>query len=228
MPSSRHNTISTILGVVRTVNPRSVLDIGIGFGKWGYLFREYLEILASEKDFSRYRKENWDVVIDGIEGFSHYITPAHRYIYNEIFEGDMRELLPQLKASYDLIFMGDVIEHIGKEEGMKLLALCCLRANKLVIVSTPAFETHQKEVCDNPLEVHRSLWNLGDFEMISKNVSLIHDGDVLISFLSPHDNILSLVKQVLPQQKNVLTTIKQFSTSLTSKIKNKINNSRSA
>src|SRR4030095_10541174 len=109
MPSSRPNAIPTIIHLVRQLKPRSILDVGVGFGKWGHLFREYTDILEAERDPARYQRQNWQVRIDGIEGFPDYLTDMHRFIYNSIHCGDARLLIRSL-GQYDLIFFGDIIE----------------------------------------------------------------------------------------------------------------------
>ncbi|MCI0745080.1 MAG: hypothetical protein L0Y58_06715, partial [Verrucomicrobia subdivision 3 bacterium] len=82
MPSSRPNTIPTVIHVVRQLKPASILDVGVGFGKWGHLFREYTDILEAEHDPKRYQRRNWRVRIDGIEAHKAYLTPMHRFLYN--------------------------------------------------------------------------------------------------------------------------------------------------
>lgn len=104
MPSSRVCTVPYIIGVIQRLKPKSILDVGIGFGKWGYLFREYTDIIAAEKCPKRYNKEGWSTQIDGIEGYSEYLYPAHYYIYNTIYEENAAELLSQLD-DYDVIFL---------------------------------------------------------------------------------------------------------------------------
>ena len=108
MPSSRVNHVPAIIGLIRQLQPASILDVGVGFGKWGHLFREYTDIVAAEHEPRRYEREHWQVRIDGLEGHAPYITPMHRYLYNEIHLGDMREVIHRL-GRYDVIFMGDVI-----------------------------------------------------------------------------------------------------------------------
>src|SRR5262245_47014859 len=120
MPSSRPNTIPTVIHLLRQLKPQSILDVGVGFGKWGHLFREYTDILEAEHEPARYRRKNWRVRIDGIEGHAAYLTPMHRFLYNRIHVGDAAHLLPKL-SSYDLIFLGDVIEHFDKATGQVLL-----------------------------------------------------------------------------------------------------------
>jgi len=106
MPSSRPNTIPTVIHLIRQLKPRSILDVGVGFGKWGHLFREYTDINESERDSKRYERNNWKVRIDGIEGNASYITDMHRYLYNEIHLGNARTVLREL-PDHDIIFMGD-------------------------------------------------------------------------------------------------------------------------
>src|SRR6058998_2601883 len=105
MPSSRPNTIPTVIHIVKQLRPASILDIGVGFGKWGHLFREYTDILEAEHDPVRYRRENWRVRIDGIEGHAAYLTEMHRFLYNEVHVGDALVLIKAL-SNYDLIFLG--------------------------------------------------------------------------------------------------------------------------
>ena len=40
MPSSRASTIPYVVYAIKQIKPESLLDVGVGFGKWGYLFRE--------------------------------------------------------------------------------------------------------------------------------------------------------------------------------------------
>lgn len=44
MPTSTWKNISTFIEIIRSVQPRSFLDIGIGFGRWGLLVREYTDV----------------------------------------------------------------------------------------------------------------------------------------------------------------------------------------
>lgn len=162
MPSSRPNAIPIIVSLIKQLAPQSILDVGIGFGKWGHLFREYTDILESQDDPPRYRRENWQVRIDGIEGYPDYVTEMHRYIYNNIMIGDLRTLADKI-GDYDVIFLGDIIEHVTKQEGIDVLNRLRRKARKAIIISTPKYETGQQALCDNDLETHRSVWSEMDF-----------------------------------------------------------------
>jgi hypothetical protein len=182
MPSSRPNTIPTVLHLVRQLKPQSILDVGVGFGKWGHLFREYTDIIEAEREPARYRRRNWRVRIDGIEGHAAYLTPMHRFLYNRIHVGDAGQLLPKL-GRYDLIFLGDIIEHFDKPTGLALLDAAFAKATKAVMVSTPKFETEQEDLCGNELERHRSLWTAKDFRKFPGALVKTVDGATLLAVL---------------------------------------------
>jgi hypothetical protein len=182
MPSSRPNHIPIIIGVLRQLAPASILELGVGFGKWGHLFREYLDIVHAELEPARYQRENWQVRIDGIEGFEPYLTPMHSFLYDEIHVGDMREKIHAV-GQYDVVFLGDVIEHVERPAGVALLHDCLAHANQAVVITTPASEAPQDEVCGNPLEVHRSHWRPHDFGAIGRCVWRCDDNDTLIAVL---------------------------------------------
>lgn len=143
MSTSHIDNIPVIVKVVQRLAPKSVLDIGIGMGKYGLLIREYLG-----GDLGRA-----DVVIDGIEGFDGYITDIHRAVYRELHITDLRDF-DFRAAHYDLYLMIDVLEHVDKDEGHRLL--------RDMGGSTPK-EDYRAHYAHNPLENHRSHWTLEDF-----------------------------------------------------------------
>ena len=148
--------------MVMQLQPRSILEIGTGFGKYGMLFREYLDIWAAAADPSRLAPENWQVRIDGIEYFESYISDLQRQIYDRLIIGDALEEIDRLPA-YDLIFLGDVIEHFPKEDGQLLLTKCLTHANRMVLVTTPNYFNPQGPEYGNTRETHHCLWTNKDF-----------------------------------------------------------------
>ncbi|MEM9064828.1 MAG: hypothetical protein AAGB51_05000 [Planctomycetota bacterium] len=167
MPTSFVNAVPVVVNTIVRLGAQSFLDVGVGFGKWGHLFREYTDIRASGDDPERYQKTNWRARIDGIEGFAPYLTPAHEYFYDDIMVGDALEIIPRLvseQKSYDVVMLGDIIEHFEKNDGLNLLDECVKLANRAVIVSTPRYDIPQGAACDNELETHRSVWTPSDFK----------------------------------------------------------------
>lgn len=164
MPTSNHLYIADVISHIRKVKPTSILDIGCGFGKWGFLFREYLDIMCG-----RYNKEDWNVKIDAVEIFEPYITPVHKHVYNEIHIGDITDVLPQL-GHYDMIFSSDCLEHIEREKGEQLLYAIERHSNKqmLCVPLTDVWLGSQGTVFGNEAEAHISAWYDNDFKSYHK------------------------------------------------------------
>lgn len=158
MPTSHLNQLNEILELLKRTNPRSVLDVGVGFGKYGLLAREYLDIRSE-----RFDKKDWQARIDGIEAFEDYLTPIHEYIYDEVFVGNALEVLPKLAIKYDLIFLIDVLEHFELEDGMRVLDACQERGRN-TIISTPRTVHRQGSILGNVYETHRCQWKERDFD----------------------------------------------------------------
>jgi hypothetical protein len=152
MPSSQFHQLNEIVQALVLTQPRSVLDVGVGFAKYGVLTREYLDRGWCLPDGA-----NRTCRVDGIEGFAAYITPMHRQVYDQLYIGDALAIVPGLEKHYDLALFIDVIEHFEMAEGMRLLGELTRRATN-VLVSTPrAFHT-QQAVHGNEMEIHRSHW----------------------------------------------------------------------
>ncbi len=162
MPSSRPELIPFVINVVMQLQPRSILEVGTGFGKYGFLFREYLDIWGAAADPKRLAAENWQILIDGIECFPDYIGDVQRHIYNRIIIGDALEEIDRL-GQYDLVFLGDVIEHFPKEDGQLLLQKCLEHANRMTLVTTPNYFNPQGPEYGNVHETHHCLWTRDDF-----------------------------------------------------------------
>ena len=113
MPCSRPSALAPMCNRIIEKNPASVLDIGIGFGKIGFLAREYTDVRLG-------RYFNWQTKIDGIEIFEKYVTPLQRAIYSNIYVGNAIDILPTL-GDYDIIICSDMLEHLSEKDGVFLL-----------------------------------------------------------------------------------------------------------
>lgn len=156
--------------IVRGIQPKNVLDIGIGCGKYGMLMREYLDGHWTHGAF--HKKDTWKTTIVGMEIWEEYITPIHEYLYDEILICDAYDWIMNHNhiGTFDLILMGDVIEHFPKEQGKELIKKInakWLSPKGHLVVSTPNFQTQINNeavaVFGNKHEVHRCRWTLNDF-----------------------------------------------------------------
>ena len=73
MPSSRPEIIPPIVCAMSMVDPKTLLDVGCGFGKFGFLAREYLGIWHNP-DGGKHKIER----IDAIEAWAPYIKDLQR------------------------------------------------------------------------------------------------------------------------------------------------------
>ncbi len=166
MGTSNWQNISYNIDLVKRLDPKSILDIGVGFGRWGILFREFLEIWGDRN----YTGE-WNRRIDGVEAFPGYIKEYHNYFYDNIYPEEALSFMKKLDREYDLINCGDVIEHFEKSEGRELIELS-LDKGKNVLINIPIGSNwEQGNINDNDFERHRSVWDISDFEKYEFNIA---------------------------------------------------------
>jgi|LakMenEpi03Aug12_release.lakeMendotaPanAssembly.Ray.scaffolds.fasta_scaffold46354_6 hypothetical protein len=111
-----------------------ILDIGAGVGTYNTLLKD-----------GNYTN------MDCVEAWEKYITGyglTERYRY--VFHGDVTELEIDF-TQYDLIILGDVLEHIERSKAQELISKM---THCDVIVAIP-FESEQGVFFDNPFEIHQ-------------------------------------------------------------------------
>lgn len=126
--------------------PRRILDVGCGFGKYGVLLREYLDPTPQ---------------VDGIEMWEPYVEP-HRLkgIYTTLRVGDALHLKRADLDPYDMVMMGDVIEHMDKDAALAFLS----RVSGSVVIATPVAFFQAGHEGLPPTESHVSHWDRKTFE----------------------------------------------------------------
>jgi SAM-dependent methyltransferase len=161
MASSFVSQVPGIINIISRLKPQTILDIGKGFGKYGFLIHEYVGIDNSKKiDPSKKMKDQSNIKIDAVEVDPDLMLPHLDQFYNQIHFGDVLKLYKQLPV-YDLIIMVDIIEHIPKAETIPMLAQFLKQGSK-ILISTPIdfFEQHLYE---SEYENHVSHWTKKDF-----------------------------------------------------------------
>jgi len=160
MGTSNWQNISYCVGVLRRLKPASVLDVGTGFGRWGVLCREFLDVWEG-----REARSLWQTRIEGIEAFAGCLTPLHGYVYDRLHVGDAVEVLPALGV-YDVVYLGDVVEHQAKSRAWDLLDEAVRHARQAAIVTIPIGDNWPQEMGwdGNTYHAHRSVWEPEDFD----------------------------------------------------------------
>jgi cyclopropane fatty-acyl-phospholipid synthase-like methyltransferase len=141
---------------------RSILDVGVGWGKYGLMLREYLY----QTDIMKPRK-SWKLRLDTVEIYPSYIKSHIRNLYDSIHIADIRDFskTPEKWCNilyWDVVLMADIIEHMSKEEGYAVIDNL-LKYCKEIVVSTPTVMEKQPVHLFHENEEHLSVWEKSDF-----------------------------------------------------------------
>jgi 2-polyprenyl-3-methyl-5-hydroxy-6-metoxy-1,4-benzoquinol methylase len=132
MPRSEDDQIPYFQEVFERLQPKRVLDIGAGAGKYSDLIDRRAEVHAIEI---------WQQNIDDYN--------LHKK-YDKVFLADAREWED---FDYDLVIFGDVLEHMTEAEAVKLWDEAYIQSGS-IFMSIPIVHLPQGEEGGNPFEVH--------------------------------------------------------------------------
>jgi ubiquinone/menaquinone biosynthesis C-methylase UbiE len=98
----------------------------------------------------------------GVDVYEPYLRECKRAkTHNANILCDVRKL-PFKDKSFDVVLFLETIEHLEREEGLKVLQDVERIARREVIISTPVAFAEQKAYGENPHQEHRSFWNLAE------------------------------------------------------------------
>lgn len=119
---------------VKSNNIKSILDVGTGRGTYSDLLREHVD------------------KIYGVEAWEPYIEEFGLLTkYDRLVLGDVRDL--DWKRDVDLVIFGDILEHMSKEDSIKVWENMSSIA-RWGMVSVPIIHYPQGAEFGNPFEVH--------------------------------------------------------------------------
>jgi len=100
----------------------------------------------------------------GLEGYEPSIQEAKKLnTHDEIVRGDVRELTKYFRpGQFDACVGLDVIEHLAKEDGLKMMKAMETVAAKRVILFTPCGFLPQRHAANDDLQEHLSGWDPGE------------------------------------------------------------------
>jgi hypothetical protein len=129
---SHPRNIEPVLALVDQVDPASVVDVGIGFGKWALLLREWALSKAAEAgDLTPVD----DLLVFGVESAPYFAAmPWLDTLYDDVIWGDAAEAFELWRP--DLVLLVDVVEHWPVPAGIEHVG-GWLAEGVAVIVSTP-------------------------------------------------------------------------------------------
>lgn len=136
MFTSYYGQISALMDIIIDLSPQSILDIGAGFGTYGFLCREYCDLAQGREE-----KSQWTTAIEGIEIDPGTSNPVHGYAYNTFHYADACQVVPTLDKRYELALMIDLLGYLPKDAGIKLvhdaLSVCDML---LVVISAQSIQ----------------------------------------------------------------------------------------
>lgn len=147
MPTSLLSLAPTIVNLIEQCPHDRILDVGPGHGKYGLLAREYLNVKPTQ--------------LDACEADEGYLVEFGwlASIYDRIYSCPVEDLEADVLATYDLVLMADVIEHLDVDTARAVLD----RIPGRVVISTPRDFFQNPEHVEHPYETHRSRWGVADF-----------------------------------------------------------------
>jgi hypothetical protein len=170
MSGTSDYTTKPIIGQwIREVYPETVLDVGPGQGSFFYLMRGIMDS---------------SVHLTAVEIWEPYIyNYTLREKYQVVINDDVRNLND---FNYDLVILGDVIEHMSEEEAIKLWDKISKQA-RYAVIALPIVHYPQGAIDGNPYEVHvEENWStekvLEKFSHIIKHESYDITGAFLAKF----------------------------------------------
>ena len=124
-------------------NCESLLDVGCG---------SFSPIASFSKSF-------YSV---GVDAFVPSIEKSRKLgIHNKYYNIDVLDIGKKFKEnSFDCVLASDLIEHLSKEDGFKLIEMMEKIAKKKVVIFTPNGFLPQGEYNNNPWQVHKSGWSV--------------------------------------------------------------------
>jgi hypothetical protein len=81
-----------------------------------------------------------------------------------LLQEDILGYTKECNFDFDVVLCLDVLEHLPKTDGFRLLSEMERIAQRQVIISTPLGHYEQHGIDDNPYQVHRSQWSVSEFE----------------------------------------------------------------
>ena len=154
MPYSSDAFDKEVESIIARIRPmRRFLDVGAGAGKYGRLVRRHAPVAKRI----------------GIEIEPDYVTRFRlRGIYDEIWVMRAQDLIAPkyLSERYDLVIVGDAIEHLKKSEGIDLINFLVYRSAWILIQYPDRYL--QNAVAGYPSEAHISFWGEDDFRGLDR------------------------------------------------------------
>lgn len=177
MPYSSNVFDKNIEEALRFIKPDILLDLGAGAGKYGLMAR----------------KNNFALKTIAVETESDYIEKFNLHsIYTEVWNTSCIDLIrpEHYGARFDVVIIGDLIEHLKKSDGVDLLNFLIYRS-RWIVVQVPRHYV-QNIVGGHSSEAHVSVWAETDFLPFERTKIYVKDTQRLIFLRGYLENEISV------------------------------------
>lgn len=166
MPFSDNSNIEWTRWLISELKPASVIDVGPGAGKYGTIIKEF----------------DSQTHTTGVEIWAPYIEEFQlSKIYDTIHVCDAR-IYPSYVA--DLVILGDVLEHMGRDEALILWNKIRSEA-KAALISIPVIHFPQGPEFGNPYEEHvEDHWTHDDVMLFFPGITGYREFGVTASYIA--------------------------------------------
>jgi len=149
VPVSYHETYETYKNEIRKLHPKTMFDIGMGYGNIG----SYAKSIYPE------------IELNGVEIFLPYLVheASKAKNYKRIILADIRDMIDKL-WKVDVIVAFDVIEHLVKDDGLKVMEYLKRISKMCLLISLPIIDYPQGVIFGNEAEIHRHNWKVEEME----------------------------------------------------------------
>lgn len=167
MPYSNNTFDQHIASLINLLRPKTICDIGPGAGKYGKIARH----VAAQGDFP--------VKLVAAEMDASYVEQFKLgEIYDEIIIDDASNLINQPRRRFDLVIIGDCIEHFRKSAGIDLINFLVYRAGYIAIIYPDSYV--QDDWDGHAQEAHISVWSSDDFRGLNLVKASIEDMNLFL------------------------------------------------
>lgn len=136
MGTSHPESRGWVIRKIRNSKAGAILDVGAGSGTYSDALRK--------NGYTR-------PVVDAIEVWQPYIEEFNlKSKYRNVYQADVRDWED---FSYDVVIFGDILEHMSKEDALKVWERVSEQA-WYAVIAIPIIHYHQDEINGNPYEKH--------------------------------------------------------------------------
>lgn len=99
----------------------------------------------------------------GIDIFEPYLRESAKKVYDEVILGDVRKI-PLKTKSLDVVLCLNVLEHLEKEEGKRLIGAMEEIARRQIILLVPHGFIAKPAYNGNPFQTHKASWSVQELK----------------------------------------------------------------